>query len=287
MKARPLEILNLAAVLLLSAVALGCAAAGRLPGWPRDVVRDALLAAALLAVALLVRRDGDIPARWFLDFYPMAFIPIVYESLGTLIPAVRGPSHDEWLVAADRAVFGVDPTVWLERFVWPPLTDLLLLAYSTYYFFPIIVGVLLWRRDRGLARRFIFGLSLAFYLSYAGYFLVPAKGPRVALASRQTVALEVTPVSRQITRTLNELEHTKNDAFPSGHTMITVYCLLVAFRQVRPLFRAWLPVAILLVVSTVYCRFHYVVDVAAGIVLAFLALPLGGWAYRKLETAFS
>ncbi len=117
--------------------------------------------------------------------------------------------------------------------------------------------------------------------------MIPAQGPRVALAAEQTVTLEVTPVSRTISRKLNELEHTKDDAFPSGHTMITVFCLLVAYRETRKVFRAWLPVAILLIVSTIYCRFHYVVDVLAGLALAFAALPLGDRLYEWVQGGFA
>ena len=90
-------------------------------------------------------------------------------------------------------------------------------------------------------------------------------------------------MSRAISQKLNELEHTKDDAFPSGHTMITVFCLLVAYRESRRLFRAWLPIAILLIVSTMYCRFHYVVDVIAGLSLAFVALPVGDRLYAWMR----
>jgi membrane-associated phospholipid phosphatase len=284
MPRRPLEIVNIAAVLALAGIAGLCAAAGRLPGWPAILARYALMLVFLLVVSWLTAREEKLgrALRVLANFYPMAIIPMIYESLGVLIPALRGPSRDAWLVAADRAIFHTDPTVWLERVVWPPLTDLLLLAYATYYFFPIVVGVALWKKDPALARKFIFTLSFTFYLSYAGYFLIPAQGPRVALAAEQSVVLEVTPVSRAISRKLNELEHTKDDAFPSGHTMVTVFCLLVAYRETRKLFRAWLPVAILLVVSTIYCRFHYVVDVLAGLSLAFIALPLGERLYEAI-----
>jgi membrane-associated phospholipid phosphatase len=284
MPRRPLEIVNIAAVLALAGIAGLCAAAGRLPGWPAILARYALMLVFLLVVSWLTAREEKLgrALRVLVNFYPMAIIPMIYESLGVLIPALRGPSRDAWLVAADRAIFHTDPTVWLERVVWPPLTDLLLLAYATYYFFPIVVGVALWKKDPALARKFIFTLSFTFYLSYAGYFLIPAQGPRVALAAEQSVVLEVTPVSRAISRKLNELEHTKDDAFPSGHTMVTVFCLLVAYRETRKLFRAWLPVAILLVVSTIYCRFHYVVDVLAGLSLAFIALPLGERLYEAI-----
>ncbi len=286
MSRRPLEVLNFAAIAILSGVAALCAAAGRLPAWPGVLGRYALMALFLVIVSFLARREDRLPRalRIAVNFYPMAVIPMIYESLGVLIPAVRGGEKDAWLIAADRAVFHMNPTVWLERFVWPPLTDLLLIAYATYYFFPIFVGAALWKKSPALARKFIFCLSLTFYISYLGYFLVPAKGPRVSLAAEQSVKLEVTPVSRAISRKLNELEHTKDDAFPSGHTMVTVFCLLIARKEAKPLYRAWLPIAVLLVVSTIYCRFHYVVDVAAGLALAFACVPLGERVYAWMRS---
>jgi membrane-associated phospholipid phosphatase len=289
MSRRPLEVLNFAAIAVLASVAVLCAAAGRLPAWPGVLARYALMLLFLLIVSVLARREEKLPRalRIAVNFYPMAVIPMIYESLGVLIPAVRGGEKDAWLIAADRAVFHLDPTVWLERLVWPPLTDLLLIAYATYYFFPILVGAALWRKNPELARRFIFCLSLTFYISYLGYFLIPAKGPRVSLAAEQSVRLEVTPVSRAISAKLNELEHTKDDAFPSGHTMVTVFCLLIAHKEARRLFNAWLPIGILLVVSTIYCRFHYVVDVAAGLSLAFACVPLGERVYAWMRNGLS
>jgi membrane-associated phospholipid phosphatase len=64
--------------------------------------------------------------------------------------------------------------------------------------------------------------------------------------------------------------------------MITVSVLIVAWRRLRWLFWVLLPVATLLVLSTVYCRYHYVVDVIAGIVLAFATVPLGDRLYARL-----
>jgi membrane-associated phospholipid phosphatase len=89
-------------------------------------------------------------------------------------------------------------------------------------------------------------------------------------------------VSRAIASTLDELEHTKCDVFPSGHTMVAVLVLIVAYQRARDAFWWLLPVAVGLVVSTVYCRFHYVVDVIAGAVLAILAVPVGDRLYDGL-----
>jgi membrane-associated phospholipid phosphatase len=42
-------------------------------------------------------------------------------------------------------------------------------------------------------------------------------------------------------------------------------------------------VSVCLVISTVYCRFHYVVDVIAGALLAAVTVPLGDWLYDRLK----
>jgi membrane-associated phospholipid phosphatase len=231
----------------------------------------------------VVRKEDRLPpvAKFLVNFYPMAFVPILYESLGPLIVAARPVARDDLLIAADRRLFGTDPTVWLQRFLHPALTDLFFVAYLTYYFIAIALGAVLWKRSPSTARRFIFTLTVAYVVSYAGYFGVPALGPRVALASSHTVPLETTALSRAISSTLDELENTKFDVFPSGHTMIAVVVLLAAFQRARDAFWWLLPIAVCLVISTVYCRYHYVIDVIAGATLAAITVPVADRIYDR------
>lgn len=281
MRLRPLEFVNLGTLAVLFVLTLSLD--GRVPDSGDTLLRYAAMAAGLLLVALAARREDRLPAaaRVLVNFYPIAFVPILYESLGPLIPAARGVSYDDLLIKADRALFGTDPTVWLERFLRPALTDLFFVAYLTYYFIAIALGAVLWRKSPSVARRYIFTLTVAYLLSYTGYFAVPALGPRVSLAAHHTARLETTAISRTISATLDELEKTKFDVFPSGHTMIAVVVSIVAFQRARDAFWWFLPIAALLVLSTVYCRYHYVVDVLAGALLAFLAVPLGDRLYDR------
>jgi membrane-associated phospholipid phosphatase len=279
---RPVEALNFLALILLSAATVFLR--DRLEDPAGIELRYAIMGAALLIVTLVVRRAERLPAwaRFVVDFYPAAFIPVLYETLGPIIAAARGQARDAILIAADRALFGTDVTVWLQRLVRPGLTDLFYLSYTTYYFIALALGFVLWRRSRRDLQRFIFTLTLCYYVSYAGYFAVPALGPRYALAQAHTVVLETTPISVTIERTLNELEQTKYDVFPSGHTMIAVAVLLAAFRRARDVFWILLPFATLLILSTVYCRYHYVIDVLAGIVLAVVTVPAGDAIWERL-----
>jgi membrane-associated phospholipid phosphatase len=276
---RPTEAINAAALMVLAAMTVYLR--HRLGDPAGLLLRYAALGVGLAAVGALARRADRLstPMRLLVDFYPAAFLPIVFNTLEPLIRALRGGPRDELLIAADRAMFGVDVTVWLQRFVRPALSDTLFVFYATYYFLALILGFVLWRKDHATARRYIFTLMVCYYVSYAGYFLLPALGPRFAQAQAYTASITISPVSRTISDTINELEKTKFDVFPSGHTLISVAVLLVAWKRTRKTFWMLLPIATGLIIATVYCRYHYVADVLAGITCAAIAVPVGDRIY--------
>lgn len=217
--------------------------------------------------------------------FPVVSILIVFDSLGQVVHYVNPQDLDYLLIRLDWQIFGFHPTVALERFSHPLLTDLLQLAYTTYYFLPISIGVVLWRQGRHKAfQYFVFMILLCFYLSYVGYLLVPALGPRYAMEHLHAAALPGSAISHAIQVTLNQLEGVKRDAFPSGHTGIAVTALVLAWQHDRKLFRVFLAPVILLVAATVYCRYHYVVDVLGGLALVVVTLAIGRVYYRFWES---
>ncbi len=112
-------------------------------------------------------------------------------------------------------IFQGHPTVMLEKIMSPLLTDVLQLAYSTYYFIPIIFGVTLLRNNqRREFDRTLFLILFCFYLSYLGYILMPAIGPRFTINHLQTTELRGLFVAEPIQNLLNQLEGIKRDAFP-------------------------------------------------------------------------
>jgi membrane-associated phospholipid phosphatase len=282
---RPIEAIHFAALAALTGLAL--LLWGRIED-PRAMLLGYAGLAALVALAVPLASRADRlpwPLAFFVDFYSAAFIPLLFNTLEPLIQALRGGPRDEWLIAADRTLFGVDVTVWAQRLVRPWLNDVFYSFYSTYYFIALTLGIVLWVRDRATARRFVYTLMVVYYVSWTGYFIVPALGPRFAQAAEYTISLTTTPLARTINDTINSLEKTKFDVFPSGHTMISVAVLIVAWRRARDVFWILLPIAAGLVISTVYCRFHYVIDVIAGMTLAFITVPVGDGIYDRLMAA--
>ncbi len=250
------------------------------------LITYSLLAGALVSLARLRLGKPPQSAFFYLHIaFTVAMVLILFNSLGDLIPHFRSRLYDQLLIRIDYALFGVHPTIWMERLVSPALTALLQLAYISYYFIPVSLGIILIARGRREEfEHALFGIVLCFYLSYIGYLSMPAVGPRFTLDKLQTGGLQAGQWIASIQQTLNRLEHNKTDAFPSGHTAIALVGLYYAgkFRE-RILFAVLIPVVLALLVSTVYLRYHYVIDVIAGFALAVLTIALA----RPLELWFS
>jgi len=234
-----------------------------------------------LFISTARRRWGGVKTvRLLCDFSPIFFINIIYQLLGKITPYLR-PDADDLLNRIDLSIFGVYPTVWLERFYSPWIADILSLAYVSYYFMPLALIVVLYFSGRHEEFSLTVNtLLLGYYICFVGYIFMPAIGPRFTLASLQQIPLTGGVILDTIANTLNSLEGNQRDCFPSGHTQTILITLWFALRYRRPMFRVCLPIGITLIISTVYLRFHYVIDVIAGFVAAFITIVIGEWLYR-------
>jgi len=218
-------------------------------------------------------------------WYPVVLIPITYKELSYLIPLIHPRDFDATLAWIDHRLLGIHPTVWIERFTTPLLTEVLQLTYSTYYFLPLVLGIVLWRKR--LFEKFhfwVFIVVLGFYLSYLGYISVPVIGPRFlpAIVEAQTKPLTGVWLFQTVREALDRAEGITRDCFPSGHTELTLLVLFYAHRFHRKVFWWLLPLGIGVIVSTVYLRYHYVMDVVAGALVAVLVVMIAGPLYRAL-----
>lgn len=206
---------------------------------------------------------------WLKNWNPIIIIPTNFTELHYLVHNVSPMDYDKALIQLDYSIFGGHPTVWMERLANPIVTEYLQIIYTTFYFLPIILAFILFhRKTYDDFDFFTFIMVFGFYLSYLGYFIVPAIGPRFTLDHLQTFPVTGLWATDAIRQTLDKLENIQRDAFPSGHTEMTVLAMIYAFKYSRKYFYVLLIIGTSLIFSTVYLRYHYVVDVIAGIALA-------------------
>jgi membrane-associated phospholipid phosphatase len=272
------ERLTALALLLLSAAA----AISRTPeAWARLLALAGLLGAVLM-LARTGARAG--PLGLARDFAPVAMVVAIFMLLQPLIVALNPLRYDEVLAAADARWFAPVASAWrgaLGRPAW--FTDLVYAAYWSFYLLPLAVAAAarVWRGPAAFERT-VFATLLAFYLSYLGYFLWPASGPRVPRAD-EAMVLGGGATAEAIRGFLRAAEATTLDAFPSGHTALALVPAVLGarlFPRWAPLLAAW---AAAVTFATVYISAHYVADVVAGAVLAVVALALAPGLRRALS----
>ncbi len=285
-KIAPVQAVTL--LFLISLVILALVFHNRIPLW-RDLLLNYFILLGLLFVFKLCSEQKVMGrAGMFLyRFSPIVFVISIYESLGDLIQHLQ-PDIDHELFKIDLFLFGVEPSLWIQKWIVPWLTDLLSLAYLSYYFIPVVLIAVLYLKNRVAEfNRAMFILALGYYASFIGYILFPAVGPRYAFTHLFTVPLEGSFITIFVRDTLNSLEHNIRDCMPSGHTQIVLMVLLLAYRYEKLLFYIFLPVICGLILSTVYLRYHYVIDLLVGGGLAIACTLIGhrlyGWWTRRIS----
>ena len=229
---------------------------------------------ALIAVAAQARFQAP-PVNVLHHWYPIAYIPAFYWEMGILVPAIRTVDYDAQMASLDYRIWGAHPTVWLERLQNPGLTEFLQIAYTLFIPSVILVAVAIWSKKLYPEfRYYAFLVGLGFLASYVGYFLVPVRGPRFFLAHLQHADLHGLWLFDSMQHALNRLESARYDCFPSGHTEMTMVAWWGSRFVSQRLFAAFSLYTILIVTATVYLRYHYTVDVFAGVVLAVAVLTV-------------
>lgn len=245
---------------------------GRPIGWEPAATVYAMLGVLPFLFEGLERLVPSRATHYVAALYPCLGIPLAYLHLDPLCTLLHPVLADARLQEIDQVLFHVQPSVWLAPHVAPWMNDVLMACYSSYYFWPALLGVVyLWFGKEREFDRWATIIALASMLNYVFYILVPAEGPRFMLAGAFAA-----PVHGRFLATWlwEEFRHSPylRDCFPSGHTALTLLMLLEAWRFQRRLFWVALPVATGLIVATVACRFHYGIDLVAALPFAALVL---------------
>lgn len=231
------------------------------------------LAFLALQAAIAVGRALGLPP-FVPAFFPTVPVLGIYATLG-FIPELNPRDRDALLSRLDRALFGVNPSLWMERFARPAITEVMQLAYLAYYLLPfVLLGTLYQRGQTAAFDRCLVALLLSHYLAFVGYLTVPALGPRFHLAGQYRTDLPGLLLAEPTRNLLDALEGIKRDAFPSGHTSAILITAFYGARFTPELIPWLLPTAGLMILSTLYLRYHYAVDVLAGGLLAALCVLL-------------
>lgn len=262
------------------------------------VIYTTILLISIIAVNFARSRSNSKAVRALHTFYIIPLVLLVFKTVEKLSFALHGRDYDNVLIAIDRSVFGANPTVWLYEHLpnMPIFTEIMQLCYFSYYLIPVILATefFIRRRHDHTEGRYTdsleilrFTLIYGLLTSYVVYISLPGIGPRFTLHDFWSISKELPGLllTEPIRWFINLAENIRvgmtsaeaaqavtRDVFPSGHAQLVVLEMVLAFR-----FKAksrWLVLFLGtgLIFSTVYLRYHYVIDVIAGSLLAVITL---------------
>lgn len=214
----------------------------------------------------------------------IAMLFVTFLNLGPVIRHLNPVTYELQLLDVDLWLFGMDPLLYLENWLHPVAVDIFAVAYFSYFTLAFItLPPLCFQKDIVTIDRILMGVMLTVFTHYILYFIIPARSPYIvselpefAASFPYTVPLSGWIVGDAIRSTIDSWDPVRTNAFPSAHTSVAVVFFL-SVRKKRVLFPILLVNALLLIFSTMYLRYHYVIDVIIGILLAITAVYFVDW----------
>lgn len=236
---------------------------------------------AAFAIAMVVVRGSLIkPGFWPALLYRLGIygtVQLSYFFFKDLLPHVNPRALDAELYQLDLMLFGIEPALWMDRFVTPATTEWFAFFYFWYFFllaahiFPILLAV----RDLELLGEFTLGMLILFCVGHTVYILVPGFGPYRAMADAFENQFPHGLWLDLVMSAVNSGGAMK-DIFPSLHTAGPTFIALMSFRNRKrvPFTYTWPLITFFagnIILATMFLRWHYIIDVVAGLALATFA----------------
>jgi membrane-associated phospholipid phosphatase len=191
----------------------------------------------------------------------------------------NGASFD-WIFAnIDFRIFGYQPAIQFPRYFqqYRIINELFFFSYFFYYGLVATgVWILFIRKRYQEAIRTLFIISVSFFIMYVWFIFFPVKGPKYYFAELNRMwytnfrGFLFTKVMKGLFNNTN----LGGATFPSSHVALALIAFILNWRYNRYLVPVYLPLTILLFISTIYLYAHYFIDIPAGIVTGILLYRL-------------
>jgi hypothetical protein len=251
------------------------------PARDRALLEVSALLFGFFTLVVVLVRGGLLTHPWL---KPLAFrlglymgIQFTYFFMRGFLPVVNPGSLDRELHQLGSSWFGVEPAIALEPWITAGTTEWFAFFYYGYFFVLglHVIPILFFGRDARLLSEFALGLLLVLSIGQSLYMLVPGYGPSAGLPELFQIALPE-GVWWHLVKELVASAGAQKDIFPSIHTAAPSFILLFSFhnRAYLPYRYSWPLVAFFvfnIIIATMFLRWHWLVDIVAGVALALLA----------------
>jgi len=262
------------------------------PGNFRRSPAYALIHLLIVIAGLEIVRAGEShPERrglWGLRvLYSLPLMIFLWTEMDALVPVIFGSYWGtDVAIAADKALFGVHPSVWIQRFHGPVLNELMAFFYTAYFGLIIAVPLFFFLRKKYEETFAVLSLiNLTYYSNYLLFLLLPTLSPSHSPA----LAALHTPPSEgyfffHLNKALQSTGGVHGAAFPSSHVAGALVWALAAVRYGGKKAGVLFVIVAGISLATFYMGYHHAVDPMAGFLWGGLSFGVGlRWLKRRGE----
>jgi membrane-associated phospholipid phosphatase len=245
---------------------------------PEWLLLVAVHLSAAASLMMLQRQRSPLPILQFVrDWHPILLFPVLYKEVELLAPAIGNWRLTTVIPTLEATLFAGQPSLYLsERLHFVPLSELLHFCYLSYIIvIPAVSGYWYAVGRRAAFHELVMLLTTVMLASYLFFIFFPVDSPYYR--SDRVGPPLAGHFFFELVHELSDRGGARGGAFPSAHVSGAIVVMLVAWRHQRRLAYVLAPVIAGVVVATVYGRFHYALDTAAGLALGVAAFSI----YRR------
>jgi membrane-associated phospholipid phosphatase len=244
-----------------------------------SVGRSLTFAVAYVAVVAFLPRIRRPLPRFLIRTAAVQLTFLQVYQLGVDLQPIFFSWQDDWVLAAEKAVFGAQPLVTIQKFYSVPLNEWMFFVYVFYVvIYPALGAYIFFRRGEAANEDYLFELGAVNLVCAVGFILFPVASPMnwpdIQVVLTKPLKAGVFGV---VAEWIRANIHQPGGSVPSPHCAVATVMWFMSRKYTRYGFIGLAPIILSLYVSTVYGRFHYVFDMAAGIaagVLVILVAPV-------------
>jgi membrane-associated phospholipid phosphatase len=217
------------------------------------------------------------------DWYPLPLMLLAYREMGWFAPPSHSYELEHSWIGYDRLLLNDWGLRRLIEIAGPLGPSLLEVSYSLVYAIaPFCMGWLYARRYEKRMDAFLATFLSSIFLSYVFFPFFPSEPPRTVFPNQDLPG--ILTVFRRFNLGLVGNYGIHTSVFPSAHCS-GAFGAAFAMREVLPeepyIWRALLVLAICIATATVYGRYHYAVDAAAGIAISLVSWTVARYTASK------
>lgn len=218
---------------------------------------------ALIFLLISVTKSNNKLLSFIRNFYPLLLLGFFYGETD-YYNNILFVNLDSYLVKIERFVFGsqlsLDFSV-LIPYKW--FSELMHFGYFSYYLFTLGIPLLFYVKKKQEFNKAMFIIIFSFCSYYILFILFPSIGPQFYFEPNQVIIPDGYFFDR-VMHLVVKYGETETGAFPSSHVGMTIIFLILIWKNFRKYFNILLIPVFLLILSTVYLKAHYAIDIIAG-----------------------